>query len=83
MISCEIDPRQADFAWRYFGMCPHGRKIEFRLGPARENLAALKSAASGAGSAGAFDLAFIDADKGTGSSPSYRPTLAILGGKDH
>ena len=63
VITCEIDPRNADFARRYFARSPHGRKIEIRLGPALETLAALKAAASEAGPAGDFDLAFIDADK--------------------
>ena len=63
VITCEIEPRNADFARRYFAMSPHGRKVEIRLGPALETLAALKSAASGAGTADSFDLAFIDADK--------------------
>lgn len=66
VITCEIDPRNADFARRYFAMSPHGRKVEIRLGPALETLQALRSAAGAAepaGMAGAFDLAFIDADK--------------------
>lgn len=63
VITCEIDPRNADFARRYFAMSPHGRKIEIRLGPALATLAELEASAAVAGSAGAFDLAFIDADK--------------------
>ena len=56
LITCEIDPRHADIAERFFARSPHGRKITLRRGPALETLAALDTEAS-------FDLVFIDADK--------------------
>ena len=65
VITCEIEPRNAAFAQRYFDASPHGRKIEIRLGPALETLAALRAG----GGDGGFDLAFIDADKA--NYPAY------------
>ena len=65
VITCEIDAKNADFARRYFGSSPHGKKIEIRLGPALETLAALKAEDPQAG----FDMAFIDADKA--NYPAY------------
>lgn len=56
VVTCEIEPRNADFARRYFGSSPHGGKIEIRLGPALETLKVLEGGEP-------FDLAFIDADK--------------------
>ncbi len=54
VITCEIDPKHADFARRYIARSPHGGKIEIRMGPALETL---KSLAAGAvrGAAGAGD----------------------------
>lgn len=54
LVTCEIDPRPASLARRYFAKSPHGRKIEITMGPALETLRGL---------AGPFDLIFIDADK--------------------
>ncbi len=54
VITCEIDPKSAALAKKYFARSPHGHKIEIKLAPALETLQAV---------AGPFDLIFIDADK--------------------
>ncbi len=54
LITCDIDKAAADIAKRFWAQSPHGAKIELRLGPAMEIIAALE---------GPFDMAFIDADK--------------------
>ena len=58
IVTCEVSEEHAAFAQRHFDASPHGGRIELRLGPALESIAALD---------GDFDLVFIDADK-----PSYR-----------
>jgi caffeoyl-CoA O-methyltransferase len=58
LITCEVDEESAQIARRYMDESGHGDKIEIRLGPALDTLAALE---------GPFDLVFIDADK-----PNYR-----------
>jgi len=57
LITCDVDPVATGVAQRFFDQSPHGSKIEIRLGPAQETIAAL--AAEGA----TFDLVFLDADK--------------------
>ena len=52
--ACEIDPKRAAFAQRYFDRSPHGSKITLHVGPATETIERLQ---------GDFDLVFIDADK--------------------
>lgn len=73
VITCEIEPRHADFARRYFARSPHGRKIEIRMGPALDSLRSLAGEAAGGGgtggAAGPFDMVFIDADKS--NYPAY------------
>ncbi|MCA9649967.1 MAG: class I SAM-dependent methyltransferase [Myxococcales bacterium] len=59
LVTCDIDPVATTVARRFFDRSPHGHKIELRLGPAIETIAAL--AAEGA----SFDLVFLDADKPT------------------
>jgi caffeoyl-CoA O-methyltransferase len=54
ITTCEIDPKPAEIAQKYFARSPHGRKIEIKIGPALETLRGLT---------GPFDLIFIDADK--------------------
>lgn len=54
IITCDIDTRAPAIAQKYWNESPHGKKIEFRLGPARETLETLS---------GPFDLVFIDGDK--------------------
>ena len=52
--TCEVDPRRAAFAQRYFDRSPHGSKITLHLGPALETIERLE---------GTFDFVFIDAEK--------------------
>jgi caffeoyl-CoA O-methyltransferase len=52
--TCDIEPRHAEVAQRYFDRSPHGGKITLHLGPALETIERLE---------GQFDLVFIDADK--------------------
>ena len=54
LVTCEIDPGNAEVAREYFDRGPDGYKIEIRLGPAIQTMESLK---------GPFDLVFIDADK--------------------
>ena len=53
--TCDVEPRHAEVAQRYFDRSPHGAKIALHLGPALETLARLD---------GPWDLVFVDADKG-------------------
>lgn len=55
LITCDIDPEATAIARSFFDRSPHGRKIQIRLGPALDTIAALPDVP--------FDLAFIDADK--------------------
>ncbi|MFO0632427.1 MAG: class I SAM-dependent methyltransferase [Nannocystaceae bacterium] len=57
LVTCDIDPVATAVARDFFARSPHGHKIELRLGPALETIAALAAAAR------RFDLVFIDADK--------------------
>jgi len=52
--TCDIEPRHAEVAQRYFDRSPHGSRITLHLGPALDSIAKLD---------GEFDLVFIDADK--------------------
>ena len=52
--ACEVDPKRAAFAQRYFDRSPHGSKITLHVGPATETIERLQ---------GDFDLVFVDADK--------------------
>jgi caffeoyl-CoA O-methyltransferase len=54
IITCEIDPKTAALARKYFAKSPQGGKIEIRMGPALDTLRDLR---------GPFDIIFIDADK--------------------
>jgi len=54
LVTCDVNPKVEAIARRFFEKSPHGRKIEVRMGPALETLAALD---------GPFDMAFVDADK--------------------
>ncbi len=54
LITCDINPKAEEIARRYFAQSPHGKKIQVRMGPALETIAALE---------GTLDLVFIDADK--------------------
>ena len=52
--ACELDPKRAAFAQRYFDRSPFGSRITLHVGPALETITALE---------GEFDFVFIDADK--------------------
>ena len=54
LITCDIDPVNTAIARRFWAESPYGHKIELRLGPALDTLAAIE---------GPIDFAFIDADK--------------------
>ena len=57
-MTCEIDPHHAEVAAANFARAGVDKLIDLRVGPARDTLATLE---------GAFDLAFIDADKASGA----------------
>ena len=59
LVACEVDEYAARFAQDCFTDSPHGSKIEVKVAPAIETLHQLIEAKS------SFDLAFIDADKGS------------------
>jgi len=54
LISCEIDPKNAEIARGYLDRTPAGRKVTIRVGAALETLKSLEPP---------FDFVFIDADK--------------------
>lgn len=57
IVTCEIDPKHAEFARRHIDASPYADRVTVELGPAAETLRKLD---------GPFDFVFIDADK-----PSY------------
>ena len=68
LVTCDINPKAAEIAQRYFNESPHGNKIEIRLGPALETIATLTEP---------IDMVFIDADK-TNYSNYYEACLPLL-----
>ena len=58
LVSLEIDPRHAAVARANVDRAGVGERVEIRVAPARDTLAALVAAGEGP-----FDLVFIDADK--------------------
>jgi predicted O-methyltransferase YrrM len=54
IVTCEIDPRHAEFARRHIAASPYADRITVELGPAADTLRKLD---------GPFDFVFIDADK--------------------
>jgi caffeoyl-CoA O-methyltransferase len=54
IVTCELSPDRARFAQGYFDRSPFADRIDLRVGPALDTVAALD---------GPFDFAFIDADK--------------------
>ncbi|MGI8683712.1 MAG: O-methyltransferase [Acidimicrobiales bacterium] len=68
IVSCEIEPRHAEVARRFVAESAFSDRIEIRLGPALDTIAALP---------GPFDLVFIDADK-TGYAAYFEAVLPKL-----
>lgn len=64
LVACELDAERAAEAQRNFAEAGVAERIEVRVGPATETLAALRSE-----DGEPFDLAFVDADKE--SYPGY------------
>jgi caffeoyl-CoA O-methyltransferase len=60
IVTCELNPVHAEVARRHIAASPYADRIEVKVGPALESIAALD---------GPFDLVFIDADKG--NYPAY------------
>ncbi len=58
VVACEVDAYVANFAQQCFKESPVGHKISVRVAPALETMQQLAAAQE------AFDLVFIDADKG-------------------
>jgi caffeoyl-CoA O-methyltransferase len=54
LITCDVDERPLRFARKAWEASPHGKKIQFRLGPGLQTISSL---------GGSFDLVFLDADK--------------------
>jgi caffeoyl-CoA O-methyltransferase len=57
LVACEIDAGAAALARAEFARTPAGARIDVRLAPAQETLAALRAEGR------RFDLVFVDADK--------------------
>jgi predicted O-methyltransferase YrrM len=55
LVACEVDPDVAALARECFAAAPGGEKIDVRVAPAGDTLAALAGQV--------FDLVFVDADK--------------------
>jgi caffeoyl-CoA O-methyltransferase len=64
IITCDVSEEHAALAREHFALSPHTGRIEVRVGPALDTIAALD---------GPFDLVFIDADKA-----SYRAYLEAV-----
>ena len=58
LLACEVDEYVSEFAIDCFAASPHGKKIEVKVGAAKETMEKLIEAGE------SFELAFIDADKG-------------------
>lgn len=58
LVTCEFLPKHAEVAWANIDAAGLGEKVEIRLGPALETLAALEEE-----DREPFDFIFIDADK--------------------
>ena len=73
LIACDVSEEWTRIARRYWEEAGLSRKIDLRLGPAAETLAALLR--EGAGES--FDFAFIDADK-ENNGAYYEACLRLL-----
>ena len=72
LIACELDPERAEEARANFDEAGVSERVEIRVGPAAETLAALRDEAGDP-----FDFAFIDADK-VSYSGYYETCLELL-----
>jgi caffeoyl-CoA O-methyltransferase len=54
LVTCDVSEEYTAIARRFWDRSPHGKKIKLVLGPATETIPTFE---------GAFDMAFIDADK--------------------
>ena len=68
LITCDVNPKAAEVAGRYFAESGYGHKIQMRIGPALETLKTLEPS---------FDMAFIDADK-TNYSNYYQECMRLI-----
>lgn len=73
LIACDISAEYTRIAQEYWARAGVADRIDLRLAPASETLAALLAE----GAAGSFDLAFIDADK-TGYAAYYERCLQLV-----
>jgi caffeoyl-CoA O-methyltransferase len=73
LIACDVNPEWTSVARRYWQEGGVAERIDLRLGSARDSLRALLAA----GAAGAFDFAFLDADK-QNYDVYYEDTLRLL-----
>ena len=64
IVTCEVDPKAAEIAKRYFSESSSGDKIEICMGPALETISKRSET---------FDLAFVDGDKK--NYPNYYEAL--------
>ena len=68
IVTCDIDPAAEAIARSFFARSPHGKKIDVRMGPAKDTIAKLSAP---------FDLVFIDADK-TSYSAYYDAAFPLV-----
>ena len=73
LVCCDLNEEWTGIGRRYWAAAGLSARIDLRLGPAGETLAALLRDAG----AGSFDFAFIDADK-TGYDGYYEACLGLL-----
>lgn len=73
LIACDVSAEWTTIAQRYWKEAGVADRIELRLAPALETLAALQQQ----GAAGSFDFAFIDADK-VAYDAYYEAALKLL-----